>query len=49
MEVLSFINTSEKYAELLEGVQHPANQNIYLNSKKMVGGDTGLGSGGGPE
>jgi hypothetical protein len=38
MEVLSFINTSEKYAVLLEGCQHPANQNIYLNSKKMAGG-----------
>ena len=38
MEVLSFINTSEKYSILLENCQHPANQNIYLNSKKMVNG-----------
>ena len=32
MDVLSFINNSERYARLLENVQHPANQNIYVES-----------------
>lgn len=35
MDVLSFINNSERYARLLENVQHPANQNIYVESQKM--------------
>jgi len=35
MDVLSFINNSERYARLLENVQHPANQNIYMESQKM--------------
>ena len=35
MDVLSFINNSERYARLLENVQHPANQNIYIESQKM--------------
>lgn len=34
MDVLSFINNSEKYSHLLENVQHPANQNIYISSNK---------------
>jgi hypothetical protein len=35
MDVLSFINNSERYARLLENVQHPANQNIYVESQKI--------------
>jgi hypothetical protein len=34
MDVLTFINNSEKYSHLLENVQHPANQNIYISSNK---------------
>lgn len=34
LDVLIFINSSEKLAHLLENVQHPANQNIYLENKK---------------
>ena len=34
MDILQFINSSEKYSRLLENVQHPANQNIYIESKK---------------
>ena len=34
MDILYYINNSEKYARLLENVQHPANQNIYLESLK---------------
>ena len=37
MDILHFINNSERYARLLENVQHPANQNIYLESKKLPG------------
>jgi hypothetical protein len=33
MDILQFINSSEKYSRLLENVQHPANQNIYIESK----------------
>lgn len=36
MDILAFVNTSEKYARLLENVQHPANQNIYLESKRLA-------------
>ena len=38
MDVLSYINGSEKYSCLLENVQHPANQNIYMDigKKKMM-------------
>lgn len=35
MDILQFINSSEKYSRLLENVQHPANQNIYIESKKV--------------
>lgn len=35
MDVLSFINNSERYARLLENVQHPANQNIYVEQQMM--------------
>jgi hypothetical protein len=35
MDILCYINTSLTYARLLDNVQHPANQNIYLESKKM--------------
>lgn len=35
MDILQFINSSEKYFRLLENVQHPANQNIYIESKKL--------------
>lgn len=38
MDVLQFINTSEKYSHLLQNVQHPANQNIYVESKKKGSG-----------
>ena len=38
MDILCYINTSLTYARLLDNVQHPANQNIYLESKKMAGG-----------
>lgn len=46
MDVLSFINNSEKYSHLLENVQHPANQNIYISSNKgnkkfNLNGETG--------
>ena len=34
MDILYFINNNVKYARLLENVQHPANQNIYLESLK---------------
>lgn len=30
MELLKFVNGSDKYSYLLDNVQHPANQNIYL-------------------
>ena len=33
MDVLQFINNSEKYSRLLENVQHPASQNIYLETR----------------
>jgi hypothetical protein len=36
MEYLSFINSSDKYSFLLDNVQHPANQNIYIEAKKVV-------------
>lgn len=36
MEYLSYINTSDKYSSLLDNVQHPANQNIYIEAKKKV-------------
>ena len=42
MDVLSFINNSDRYSPLLENVQHPANQNIYTNAgkvKKQLGGN----------
>lgn len=35
MDVLQLINGSEKYSCLLENVQHPASQNIYLDANKM--------------
>mmetsp|Transcript_6821 Transcript_6821/g.10994 ORF Transcript_6821/g.10994 Transcript_6821/m.10994 type:complete len:376 (+) Transcript_6821:5204-6331(+) len=35
MGVLQLINGSQKYARLLENVQHPANQNIYIESKQL--------------
>lgn len=35
MDILYYINNSDKYARLLENIQHPANQNIYLESKKV--------------
>ena len=35
MEVLQLINSSDKYSCLLENVQHPASQNIYLDSNKL--------------
>ena len=35
MGVLQLINGSLKYAKLLENVQHPANQNIYVESKNI--------------
>tara|TARA_B110000285_G_scaffold234035_1_gene309615 strand:+ start:193 stop:1335 length:1143 start_codon:yes stop_codon:yes gene_type:complete len=38
MDVLQFINTSEKYSHLLQNVQHPANQNIYVESKTKGSG-----------
>ena len=38
MDVLCFINNSEKYSHLLENVQHPANQNIYIASNKKGSG-----------
>ena len=41
MDILCYINTSLTYARLLDNVQHPANQNIYLESKKMAGGGGG--------
>lgn len=34
-EVLQYINSSEKFARLLDNVQHPANQNIYIESNRM--------------
>ena len=37
MDILSFINNSEYFSRLLENVQHPANQNIYLEHKKLGG------------
>lgn len=40
MDILSFVNTSEKYARLLENVQHPANENIYIESKRMAAAQT---------
>jgi hypothetical protein len=45
MDLLSLINGSEKFARLLENVQHPANQNIYMESKRLAGRET-KGSGG---
>lgn len=33
MDVLQFINNSDKYSRLLENVQHPANQNIYIETR----------------
>lgn len=47
MDVLTFINGSERYARLLENVQHPANQNIYMESKRMTGAGKNRGNGGG--
>jgi len=46
MDILHFINNSERYAPLLENVQHPANQNIYLESKKLTGAGRFMGSDG---
>jgi len=37
MDVLSFINNSDRYSPLLDNVQHPANQNIYTNANKKGG------------
>ena len=49
MDILSFVNTSEKYARLLENVQHPANENIYIESKRMAAakGEDSAGGGSG--
>ena len=44
MDILSFVNTSEKYARLLENVQHPANENIYIESKRMAAAQSALAS-----
>jgi hypothetical protein len=37
MDVLVFINTTEKFARLLDNISHPANQNIYLDANKNKG------------
>jgi hypothetical protein len=47
MDILSFVNTSEKYARLLENVQHPANENIYIESKRMAAAQGNATAGGG--
>jgi len=36
MDVLSAVNNSEKYSCLLENVQHPANQNIYIEGQQKL-------------
>lgn len=35
MELLKYVNGSERYSYLLDNVQHPANQNIYMQDKKV--------------
>jgi hypothetical protein len=37
MDTLQFINRSEKFARLLDNVQHPANQNIYIANRMAQG------------
>jgi hypothetical protein len=36
MDCLAFINYSDRYSRLLDGVTHPANQNIYAESAKLA-------------